>query len=210
MKTLKIKVCGMRDPANIRAVTALGIDYIGFIFYSGSPRYALPLSREAVEAVPPQIKKVGVFVDDNPCTVATRMKKYGLQIAQLHGDETPEYCRRIKEETGAEIIKAFGVAGLPDWQELESYRGAADLFLFDSRSPQRGGSGRGWQHSLLEDYPLDIPWFLSGGIDMEILDELPALRLPGLHGLDLNSRFETAPGMKDVDKLKTFLEKLRS
>ena len=210
MKDLKIKVCGMRDPANIRAVTALGIDYIGFIFYRESPRYALPLPGEAVEAVPPHVKKVGVFVDDNPCTVTSRMEKYGLQIAQLHGDETPAYCRRIREETGAQIIKAFGIAGAPDLKELESYRGAADYFLFDTRSSERGGTGRSWQHSLLADYPLDIPWFLSGGIGMEILDELPSLKLPGLYGLDLNSRFEKSPGLKDVNKLKTFLEKLRS
>jgi len=210
MKDLKIKVCGMRDPDNIRQLVALGIDYIGFIFHRPSPRYALPLAPEAVEAVPPQVQKVGVFVDDNPCTVASRLQKYALQAAQLHGDETPEYCRRIKEETGAGIIKAFGIDGPPDIQELEAYRGTADFFLFDTVTEERGGSGRRWQHHLLEEYPLDIPWFLSGGIDTDILDEPETLRLPGLHGLDLNSRFETAPAMKDIEKIKTFLEKLRS
>jgi len=210
MNTPKIKVCGMRDPENIRQLVALGIDYIGFIFYRASPRYALPLPPGAVEAVPPQVQKVGVFVDDNPCTVATRVQKYGLQAAQLHGDETPEYCRRIKEETGALIIKAIAVDEHLDLHELEGYQGAADYLLFDTRTEQRGGSGRRWQHDLLGDYPLDIPWFLSGGIDIDLLDEPETLRLPGLHGLDLNSRFESAPAMKDIEKIRTFLEKLRS
>jgi phosphoribosylanthranilate isomerase len=210
MKDLKIKVCGMRDPDNIRQLVALGIDYIGFIFHRPSPRYALPLAPEAVEAVPPQVQKVGVFVDDNPCTVASRLQKYALQAAQLHGDETPEYCRRIKEETGALNIKAVAVDGQPSWGELEAYHGAADYLLFDTHTEERGGSGRRWQHHLLEEYPLDIPWFLSGGLDSDILDTPETLRLPGLHGLDLNSRFETAPAMKDIEKIKTFLEKLRS
>ena len=210
MKDLKIKVCGMRDPENIRQLVALGIDYIGFIFYSKSPRYAMPLPPEAVEAVPPQVQKVGVFVDDSPCAVTTRIRKYGLQLAQLHGDETPEYCRHIKEESGAKIIKAIPVEDAPDMAELEAYRGAADYLLFDTRTEQRGGSGRRWTPSLLRDYSLDIPWFLSGGIDSDIVEEEETLRLPGLHGLDLNSRFETVPGMKDIEKIRTFLEKLRS
>ncbi len=210
MKELKIKVCGMRDPDNIRQLVALDIDYIGFIFYNKSPRYALPLPREAVEAVPPQVQKVGVFVDDSPCAVTTRIKKYGLQLAQLHGDETPEYCRHIKEESGVKIIKAIAADGSLDIAELESYRGAADYLLFDTHTEQRGGSGHRWDPSLLRDYALDIPWFLSGGIDSDILDEPVTLRLPGLHGLDLNSRFETAPAMKDIEKIRTFLKKLRS
>ncbi len=203
MKNLKIKVCGMRDPDNIRQLVVLDIDYIGFIFFNKSPRYALPLSREAVEAVPPQVQKVGLFVDDSPCAVTTRIKKYGLQLAQLHGDETPEYCRHIKEESGAKIIKAIAVDEQPDMAELESYHDAADYFLFYTPT------GRHWQHSLLRDYPLDIPWFLSDSTDSDLPDNEETLRQHGLHGLDLNSRFETAPGIKDIEKIKTFLEKLR-
>jgi len=210
IRNLRVKVCGMRDPENIRELVTLGIDYIGFIFYPPSPRYALPLPAAAVAAVPPTVKKVGVFVDENPCTVTARVKRYGLDLVQLHGDETAAYCRRIREESGAGIIKAFAVEGPPDDRELEEYRGVADLFLFDTSSPGRGGSGRRWDPRHLAHYSLDIPWLLSGGIDTDILNELPRLRLPGLAGLDLNSRFETSPGLKDIEKIRTFLKRLRS
>ncbi len=210
IRSLRIKVCGMRDPENIRQVAALGIDYVGFVFYPPSPRYAVPLPPEALAAVPEGVKKVGVFVDENPCTVTRRAERYGLDYVQLHGDETPAYCRRIREESHAGIIKAIAVKGPPDYDELAHYEEVVDLFLFDTATAARGGSGTAWDHRLLATYPLHTPWLLSGGIDRNILETLPHLTLPGLTGLDLNSRFETASGIKDIEKLRNFLNQLRA
>jgi len=198
----------MRDPANIKALAALDIDLMGFIFYKDSPRYASGLDPAIMKEIPPAIGKVGVFVNENPCLVAAIAKKYALEYVQLHGDETPEYCRRIREEVpGIKIIKAFGVKNPPDNTLLQEYAGAADFFLFDTFTPRHGGSGRSFDKTMLAGYNLDIPFFLSGGIDETILKELAELDLPSLYALDINSRFETAPGIKDIPRIKNFINK---
>ncbi len=211
MKNIKIKVCGMKDPDNIRALTTLDIDFIGFIFYRESPRYAGKLPRNITETIPENIRKVGVFVDENPCLVESLSKKFRLDYVQLHGDETPEYCRRIREEVpGIKIIKAFGIKDPPDNSFLEAYAEEADFFLFDTYTPLHGGSGKTFNREVLTGYDLKVPFFLSGGINESILDEPGSLKLPRLYALDINSRFERTPGIKDIPRIQHFIKKIRS
>ncbi|MCD6202516.1 MAG: phosphoribosylanthranilate isomerase [Bacteroidales bacterium] len=210
MKNIKIKVCGMRDPDNIRALTALDIDFIGFVFYKDSPRYAGKLPRNITETIPENIRKAGVFVDENPCLVESFAKKFNLDYVQLHGDETPEYCRRIREEvSGIKIIKAFGIKDPPDNDFLKEYAGVADFFLFDTYTSQHGGSGITFNKEVLAGYDLNVPFFLSGGIDESILDDPVTLKLPRLYALDINSRFERAPGVKNISRIQNFVNKIK-
>ena len=210
-KEIKVKVCGMTDPENIRALAALNIDMIGFIFYPASPRYAGRLSRDIINQIPGRISKVGVFVDESPGMLFPKVEKYQLNLVQLHGDETPEYCWRIKREVpGIKIIKAFGVKDDLDLDFLASYVEAADLFLFDTYTEKYGGSGITFNRNILSHYSLEIPFLLSGGIDENILDELQKMNLPQLYALDINSRFETAPGIKDIPRIKNFISKIKS
>ncbi len=207
----KLKVCGMKDPVNIRELISLDIDFVGFIFYGGSPRYAGRLPPGIIDEIPDKIKKTGVFVDGNPCMVTQTAQKYKLDFIQLHGDESPEYCRRIRndlKDTG--IIKAFGIEDAIDNDLMKTYTEAADYFLFDTRSEQHGGSGKAFNREILQDYQLNIPFFLSGGLDETILNEIRDINLPQLYALDINSRFETAPGVKDISRIEKFIRKLRS
>jgi len=201
----------MKDPDNIRALTALDIDYIGFIFYKRSPRYAGKLTRNITETISDNILKVGVFVDENLCLAESIVKRFNLDYVQLHGDETPEYCRRIREEiSGIKIIKAFGIKDPPDNAFLKEYAGVADFFLFDTYTPLHGGSGKTFNKEALAGYDLNVPFFLSGGIDESILDEPVALKLPRLYALDINSRFERTPGVKDIPRIHNFVNKIKS
>ncbi len=206
---IKIKVCGMRNPANIEKLIKLDIDYIGFIFYKKSPRYVGHLSRDVLKQIPGDMHSVGVFVNGEPCLVSHTIQSFSLDYIQLHGDESPEYCMRIKQEQpGIRIIKAFGIMDTIDNELLKTYTGVADFFLFDTSIPGYGGSGKSFNRDILRHYNLDIPFFLSGGIDESILKDKETLSLPGLHALDINSRFETVPGEKNIRHIETFIEKL--
>ena len=205
---MKIKVCGMREPENIREVAALKPDYLGFIFYERSPRYAGNLDPDIWHELPASIRKVGVFVNDKPETVLTTVRRYGLDIVQLHGDESPEICRRIRET--CLVVKAVGIAAQEDLQRaVENYDGVCDWFLFDTRTPLYGGSGKPFDWEILNAYPGITPFFLSGGIGPEDAERIARLNLPALYAIDLNSRFETAPGVKDAASLKTFIDNIK-
>jgi len=200
-RRLKIKVCGMRDPDNIRAVSTWAIDYMGFIFYEKSPRYVASVPEVAV---PSSVKRTGVFV--NASTSAVRQKiGTGLQAVQFHGSEPPEVCQTFRK-VGVEVIKAFGIGRDFDWKTLAPYAGSVDFFLFDTASLQHGGTGKAFDWSLLRDYPLEKPYFLSGGLDEGNIPQALAIRDERLAGLDLNSRFEIRPGLKDIEKLKHTLQ----
>lgn len=201
-----IKVCGMRDPANIAAVAALRPDLLGFIFYEGSPRFAGSLDPRALDALPDTIRRVGVFVDASPKDVLSRAQAYGLHLLQLHGDEPPEACAALRRRYP--VVKAFGIATAADLDRTSAYEGCCDYFLFDAKTPARGGSGLAFDHRLLEGYRGRTPFFLSGGIGPQQARTL--LPLPALCcGVDLNSRFETAPGFKDAALLREFIAALR-
>ncbi|MFD0941691.1 phosphoribosylanthranilate isomerase [Pedobacter boryungensis] len=201
---LKIKVCGMTQAANIAAVAELQPDYIGFIFYAKSPRFISDISAELIKYVPSTIKTTGVFVNEDIETVKTYILKYNLKAVQLHGQESTAYCNEIKS-TGVEVIKAFGIDENFDFSQLETYLNAIDYFLFDTQTPAHGGSGKVFDWKLLEKYPFDKPYFLSGGIDLSHASILKQINDPRLYAIDVNSKFELEPGLKDVEKLKEFI-----
>jgi len=197
-----IKVCGMRDAENIREVEALGIDMMGFIFWPKSKRYIC----EFPEFMPIYAKRVGVFVDEDIEKVRHIADDYTLDIIQLHGSESPEYARELREW---EVIKAFNIATKEDLTATIAYEGIVDYFLFDTKGQSVGGNGEKFDWSVLDAYDGETPFLLSGGISPDDAEQVKDYYHPKCIGIDLNSRFEIAPGLKDVEKLKKFLEKVK-
>ncbi|TDQ08171.1 phosphoribosylanthranilate isomerase [Pedobacter metabolipauper] len=203
---IKLKVCGMKFPDNIAAIAELQPDYLGFIFYKGSKRYVADLSAAVLQSLPAGIKKTGVFVDEEPLQVAALTIQYGLNAVQLHGKETVADCLAIKQLLPAEteLIKAFGVGASFDFDVLKDYMDVVDYFLFDTQTPGHGGSGKTFDWLILEKYTLNKPYFLSGGISLNSIDELNKIKDTRLYAVDVNSRFELEPGLKDTDQLMEF------
>ncbi|RDC58164.1 phosphoribosylanthranilate isomerase [Pedobacter chinensis] len=209
MNGLKLKVCGMRLAANIAAVAALKPDYLGFIFYEKSPRLISDVSAELIKYIPSEIKTVGVFVDEDLVLVKKKINLYQLKSVQLHGTELPEYCMDLKSEfSDLEVIKAFGIDEDFDFSLLSTYKDAVDYFLFDTKTKAHGGSGKTFDWKILEKYTLNKPYFLSGGIDLEHAPAIKEINDERLYALDINSRFETEPGVKDAEKIKRFIRKI--
>ena len=208
--TLCIKVCGMKFAENIEAVAGLEPDYMGFIFYPDSRRCATDvLDGGQLRSLPARLRKVGVFVDAAADYVRQQLSVFGLDYAQLHGHETPAYCAALKRE-GIKVIKAFPVADELNQELLKPYAPHCDYFLFDTKGPLPGGNGVPFDWRALAGYALPVPYFLSGGLGLSHAAVLNSLHLPGLHGVDLNSRFETAPAEKDVALLRQMFQELRS
>lgn len=206
---MKIKVCGLRDAANLEQIAALKPDFVGFIFYDQSPRFVGDQLDEAtMKALPRSIRKVGVFVNASPESILRNVKKYDLQYVQLHGNETPEYCRSLQNR-GINIIKAFRIDGSFNFSMLNNYKAFADFFLFDAKGDQPGGNGITFDWGVLKNYDNSKPFFISGGIGLDNLDQLEQLKGMKLYGVDVNSQVETAPGVKDVDKVKELIDRLR-
>lgn len=197
----------MRHAANIAAVAELRPNYLGFIFYDKSPRYISEVSTELIKYVPQEIKTVGVFVDEDLETVKALVQKHNLKAVQLHGKEEVAYCEEVKR-LGVEVIKAFGIHPDFDFSVLEAYEPVVDYFLFDTQTPAHGGSGKVFDWTLLENYQLDKPYFLSGGIDLGHAAQIAEINDERLYAIDINSKFELEPGLKGVDKLKEFFEKV--
>lgn len=204
MATLKIKICGMRDRENILQVKELSPDYLGFIFYPKSPRYVEAIDKSLLNLLGP-IKKTAVFVNAALEEVKTTIKEYHFDVVQLHGNESADFCEEVKKE-GVEVIKAFGIHGDFDWKLLEPYLNVVDYFLFDTYTSEHGGSGKTFDWEVLKVYPFEKPYFLSGGIGPENIESALIIQDERLYGLDLNSRFEEAPGLKNIELLKTVLK----
>ncbi len=204
---LQIKVCGMRNAQNIQDLANLKPNYIGFIFYPKSPRYAPNLDAQAVSAIPATIQKVGVFVNETTEVMHEKALIYGLDVLQLHGKETPAQCLQLQEE-GFTIFKAFPIAEANDLKNTNGYEGCCDFFLFDTKTPEHGGSGQKFDWRILEKYSGKTPFFLSGGIDLEDAEAINNISHPKCYGIDINSKFETAPGLKDINKLKSFIKRV--
>jgi phosphoribosylanthranilate isomerase len=207
---MKIKVCGLRQQENIEKVVALNPNFIGFIFYEKSPRFVgEELNEEYIRSIPQSIKKVGVFVNASPGYILNMVKKYDLQYAQLHGNEMPDICRSIRQK-GVSVIKAFSIDEHFNFAMLNNYKSFCDLFLFDTKGNQPGGNGTAFDWNLLKRYDNEKPFLLSGGIGPENIDEIIALSktLP-IYGIDVNSKFETEPGMKDIAKLEDLFSLIR-
>jgi phosphoribosylanthranilate isomerase len=202
---MKIKVCGMRDTKNIQELSLLKPDFMGFIFYKKSKRYATNIVEEiALKNLDSSIAKVGVFVDSPTNEVLETISKYQLQYAQLHGNESVEYCENLKNK-GIKIIKAISITPDFDFQTINIYNKVVDFFLFDTATPQKGGSGIAFDWQLLDQYKGPIPFLLAGGIDHTNINDALNLQNKYLFGLDLNSKFEIEPGLKDIEKLKNIL-----
>jgi phosphoribosylanthranilate isomerase len=204
---MKIKVCGLKFPENIKAVAALSPDYMGFIFYGASPRYADVLSVEMLNQIPSYIKKTAVLVNETIENVSELIERYHFDAIQLHGDESPEFCSHFKGKVT--VLKAFGINKEFDFTRLDDYKNNVDFFLFDAKTPIHGGSGKTFDWNILDKYKLDIPFFLSGGLSLENLDEIKNISHPQFYGIDLNSRFETEPGVKDIEKLKKAFDSIK-
>ena len=216
----------MRDAENIQQVIALGVNMIGLIFWPKSPRYVQSFSTNA--GIIPDLKNpaikdisnpdasyVGVFVDEMPQNVVTHAYNYKLDYIQLHGNESPIYIDNLRKTLvpdilpDVKIIKALSINEKSDVLKWKTYEGHVDMFLFDTKSTQTvGGTGKHFDWSLINMYDGSIPFLLSGGIGPDDAEAIKSFKHPMCVGIDLNSRFEKEPGMKDVDKLKAFLKAL--
>ncbi len=217
---MKVKVCGMRDPGNIEALLHLPIDYLGFIFYPKSPRYVGEGELEGWvndnEQLFGRVKRVGVFVNSEIEDILNRVHDYQLDFVQLHGEESPEYCRELQSfwsmssMRGARLIKAFRVDEAFDFDITNDYAAHCSFFIYDTRGAGYGGTGKTFDWQLLENYDGKMPFLLSGGIRADMAAAIRALDLPSLAGVDINSGFETAPGIKDVDLIEKFINDLNA
>ncbi|MGB0770450.1 MAG: phosphoribosylanthranilate isomerase [Flavobacteriaceae bacterium] len=204
---MKLKVCGMKYQDNILKVSALKPDYIGFIFYEKSPRFV----SESISEIPKNIKKVGVFVNASIDTITNTINKFGLNVVQLHGDETAEFCKKIRTKN-IEIIKVFSVKNNFSFKKLKPFEDHVDYFLFDTKGPNPGGNGYCFDWSILKNYDSKTPYFLSGGIGLEEIETLNEFKnsvaAKQCYAIDVNSKFEIKPALKDSIKLKKFIERL--
>lgn len=196
-----IKTCGMRDADNIRAVSELGIDWMGFIFWAPSSRYV----SEKPTFLPTRQKRVGVFVDARIEEVKSKADEYALDLIQLHGSESPAFCEWLKANSRQQLIKAFNIATQEDLQQTIPYEGLVDYFLFDTKAKMVGGNGTQFDWSVLSAYQGNTPFLLSGGIGPDDAEKVRNFHHPQLAGIDLNSRFELSPALKDIEKLKQFI-----
>lgn len=195
---MKIKICGMKFPENILEVSRLQPDYIGFIFWEKSSRYF----DGVIPMLPKNSKKVGVFVDESYETIVSKIEKHDLDCVQLHGNESVEFCKKLKQIPVA-IIKVFAIKDRFDFTILKEFEGVCDYFLFDTKGKLPGGNGTTFDWNLLKKYPSNLPFFLSGGIGIEEIKLLKELNLP-VYAVDVNSKFETEPGLKNIELLKSF------
>lgn len=201
MEGIKVKVCGMKKPENIRELLQLQPDFMGFIFYQKSKRFAgTELDQELLLNFPSETKKVAVFVDEEEDKIMETVKKYGVQIVQLHGHESPAYCESLRGK-GLTVIKVFSVGEAFDFNQLEPYVLHTDYFLFDTKGKERGGNGVTFDWSILNQYKYDKPIFLSGGIGPENVTSIKDLKIP-VYAIDVNSKYETEPGVKNISLLK--------
>ncbi len=192
----------MKDPVNILGLLNLAPDFIGFIFYAKSKRFVDQINDGVINAIPKHIKKVGVFVNSTFEEIKDKVTTYGLDFVQLHGDESPQLCEQLKEE-GVGVIKVFSVDSDFDFEILEPYKPYSDYFLFDTKGKDYGGNGVTFDWSVLKKYDNEKPFFISGGLSPENIDEVEGLSEMNLAAVDLNSCFEDAPGLKNLNMLRS-------
>lgn len=208
---MKIKVCGNRDLNQLKELDDLGIDYAGFIFYEQSPRYVLnKIKGEEAKNLKLDIEKVGVFVNASEEEIMKGIDEFGLDIIQLHGDETSLFCSQISDHI--KVIKAFRITDPDtniDWM-VKEFDEACDYYLFDKGSAGLyGGTGQKFDWNILAKSAINKPFFLSGGIGINDAEALRKFEHPFFYGVDVNSRFETEPGIKDVALIKNFVKQLK-
>lgn len=204
MKNIKLKICGMKDSENIMEISALQPDYLGFIFWEKSKRnMTLDVIPELLETT----KRVGVFVNASIQEIASKINQYQLDIIQLHGNESVIFCKNVKK-LGVEVIKVFSMDSNFNFSVVKEYVLAVDYFLFDTKGKLPGGNGITFDWNVLENYHFNVPYFLSGGIGTTEIDGLKEfLKSPAAkkcYAIDVNSRFEKKPGIKNKIKLQKF------
>jgi len=208
-KDLLIKVCGMRDVNNIKELGNLTMDWMGLIFHSASSRYVgSEVSEKILEAVPKHLKKVGVFVHQNVDEILNLAKLWRLDLIQLHGAYTVEDAQILRNENYP-IIKVFAPTEKFDWDKLDNYEDVVSYFLFDTAGKQPGGNGIAFDWEILSNYQGKTPYLLSGGIGPNDVEKILAFEHPQCIGIDLNSRFEDEPGLKNIPKIKVFIEQIK-
>lgn len=213
---MRIKVCGMREPQNISRLANLKPDYMGLIFYPKSKRYVESIDSKLFNTLPVAIKLTGVFVNEKIEVILQKVIDYKLSAVQLHGAESPEFCQLLKEHLlktstnrKVELVKAFGIDSEFDFSNLKPYDDVTDYFLFDTKTSSHGGSGLSFNWSILKQYDGRKPFFLSGGLSLANLNNILNLNLDNLYALDLNSKFETEPGIKDIESLKSAFQLIK-
>ena len=201
---MKLKVCGMKYQDNIQQVATLQPDYLGFIFYEKSARH---FDAMHIPEISNTIKKTGVFVDADIDFVLGKINKHNLKAVQLHGNESPEYCKLLQEKN-IEIIKVFSIKDEFDFSVLKPYEGIVDYFLFDTKGKLPGGNGYTFDWTILNNYHSTTPFFLSGGIGLNQIDDINKFQQSKAskycYALDVNSKFEIEPGLKNIEDLKKF------
>lgn len=205
-RELRIKVCGMKFTQNREEVENLGVDFLGYIFFPNSKRYVGENSESGLFAS--NKLKVGVFVNESVFEILGLAKNLGLDYIQLHGNENPKTCQILKKQ-GLKIIKVFSVNEAFNFSETNPYEKVSDFFLFDTKTKLPGGSGKKFNWKILEKYTGHTPFFLSGGISPNDIDNIREITHPKFTGVDLNSGFEDEPGLKNIEKLKLFIEEIK-
>lgn len=209
---MNIKVCGITQLKQLQQLDGLNIDFAGFIFHKDSPRYAEgKITKEELQSTDFDIKKVGVFVDAEMIDILDAIDNYGLDVVQLHGNETPEMCQDLSEEV--EVIKAFSIGdGKVDIDELVAdYDDVCDYYLFDTASKDgtKGGTGKKFDWKVISKAKIEKPFFLSGGISIDDAETIKKIKHPDFYGIDINSRFEKEPGVKDMAMVLQFMQALK-
>lgn len=203
-----IKVCGMRDAENIRQVDSLqGVDWMGFIFYPPSSRFV----GDVPAYLPQHSKRVGVFVNEDFSNISHFTKTYGLHLVQLHGDESPFFCHELRSQLPPEtkLVKMIAITSPEDLEKTRLYEDEVDYFLFETKCNSYGGSGQQFDWSILQHYTGQKPFLITGGIGGGDAEKVMAFRHPQFAGIDLNSRFENAPAVKDIEMIRQFIKQIK-
>jgi phosphoribosylanthranilate isomerase len=214
MKRFQVKVCGNKNVENFTSLAELEPDYVGFIFYPKSKRF---VEDESVLEVFPYAEKVGVFVNETIENILNKVERFKLDVVQLHGDETPDFCEQLINQKHQRLLtdenfldfkiwKAIGISTLEDIQQLTTYQQVVDSFVFDTKSADYGGTGKKFDWQLLTNYQLSTPFLLSGGIKLEDAFLLKNFQHPRCIGFDINSGFESEPGIKKIEEVKQFID----
>jgi len=202
---MQLKVCGITTTEDILALISMKTDRLGFIFYHKSKRYVYgKLIEDGLREIPKHIKKTGVFVNAEIAEIEQKIDQYQLDSIQLHGDESADFCNHFRP--GTEVIKTISIKDKSSFETAKQYQDACDLLLFDTHSDNYGGTGKTFDWQWLEAYNLDKPFYLSGGIGLDNFEEIKNIKHGKLIGIDINSKFEIQPGIKDIEKIKRLID----
>jgi len=201
---MKVKVCGMSEKQNITALEKVPeVDFIGHIFVEKSPRFIGTNDGSS------KLPSFGVFVNSSEDQIKEKANEYNLSFIQLHGDESPAFSKSTND-TIKPVVKVISVSEKEDFKKTKEYEGCCTYFLFDTKTKLRGGSGKKFDWSLINEYKGKTPFFLSGGISLNDVETIKNINHPQLYGVDINSGFEIKPGIKNIEEIKTFAKQLKS